>query len=96
MKEHDEVDARDAISRIESMMSELGADKHDPLEQSQRESIERKMVALEMSLDLLNDQLKRMMYPSTKKIVDMLGDQNLTNAKEFKHNPKRQQTQLRF
>jgi len=74
---------KESIKQIESLIRKLKAIDANNLRQSQRTLIERRLLALDISLQLLNEQLIIFEDFKPYDIIKILGEENLSKAKGF-------------
>lgn len=73
----------ESINQIESIIKKINAINKDNLKQSQKTLLDRRIIALELSMQLMIEQLNKININKTRDIIEILGEQNLANAKEF-------------
>lgn len=73
----------ESIKQIESIIRKIDVIDKNKLKQSQRTLLERRMLALSISLQLLNEHLSTFDEPKSSNIIHILGEDTLANAKGF-------------
>ena len=73
----------ESVKQIESMIKKINFIHKDNLRPSQKTLIEKRLVALEISFKLINEQLKRFQDIKKQDIIEILGEKNLANATGF-------------
>ena len=73
----------ESIEQIESMIKKMNSIDKDNSNQSESTLNERRLLALELSLQLMNEQLKNFKNSSPHDIIEILGEKSLSNAKGF-------------
>lgn len=73
----------ESVKQIESIIKKMSSIQSDNLKQSQRTLMERRMVALELSFQLMNERLENFKDSNPKDIIEILGEKSLSNATGF-------------
>ena len=70
----------ESVKQIELITKKMRLINSDNLKQSQRTLMERRKVALELSLQLMNERLESFNDSASKGIIEILGENSLSNA----------------
>jgi len=73
----------ESVKQIESIIKKMRSINSDILKQAQKTLIERRLVALELSLQLMNERLENFKDSNPKGIIEILGERSLSNATGF-------------
>ena len=73
----------ESIKQIESIINKIKAIDAKNLRQSQRTLLEKRLVALNISLQLMNERLASIKEVKSVDIIQILGEDNLANARGF-------------
>ena len=73
----------ESVKQIESIIKKMNSINKENLKPSQKTLVERRLIALEISLELMTEQLKNYQDIKTQDIIEILGEKNLANATGF-------------